>query len=852
MSNERYVPERVGPYRIQRPLGSGAMGSVYLAFDGRSGEVVALKLLHPHLQADARAREAFVLEARVGSLFRSPYVVHIADYGETNGLTYLVMEFVNGGTLAASLRGGAMDPAKAIHVGWAIAAALEEADKHQVVHHDIKPDNILLGDDGAVKVADFGIASQVDFVPGTLDGRRGRLEYMAPERLAGAPSDRRSDIYGLGAVMFHMLTGRAPFMGSAFEIMRQQHEGRLSVADLPAELRTFVAKCLSTNPGDRFQEAREVVFALETASVSLGVGLPNTANASPPTASTDGISSHEVGRRRPIDRAHWGEPATRWTTLWRVASILVVALAAVGVVELGRFLAAPSIGVTGASVESVSATFAGQDSVVEVASVATVQGKDGVLVTTESPASDEGKATGTPRDLGASSVGGSVSTSGTGMSGGDGGGSGDPKGGDLHPDQRIRPPNSPSNLLARARSSTSIELSWADNSDNETMFTVHGGLSPGGVLTLPAGTTVAELGGLLPATAYCARVSASSSAGTSGQSNEACATTLLPLPEAPSGLTASAASSTSITLNWSDNSGNEVGFTVYGASLPDGKVTVGAGSAILTLRGLEPGTSYCSTVTAFNSAGESRPSNEACATTQRLAPRAPSNLTATPSVTAITLSWSDNSDNESGFNLYSPPLQNGKVTVGAGTTSYALSGLQPSTQYCAQVSAFNPDGESSRTAQICATTANLPQLTAPSGVTATALSTSQIRVTWVDTSQDETGFRVFDGETFATLAANGTTYVASGLPASKYKCYQVQSVRGAETSPWTAYACTSTLAPTAKSADLNGDGIVNDVDVNLLKADYGKCGSPPSDLNNDGCTNITDLSILLSRYGTAG
>ena len=199
---------QIKQYRLVRELGRGAMGTVYEGVDARDGSRVAVKVLKPELvAADPTFRDRFEREAHVAALLRSPYTVHLNDFGFANGLYFLVMEYVDGESLSQALEGGPMDPAKALHVAIAVARALEEAAARGVVHRDIKPDNIMLAQDGVVKVADFGIARQEGGAGATIvGGYVGTPAYSAPEQTRG-DVDTRTDIYALGATLYCMLVG---------------------------------------------------------------------------------------------------------------------------------------------------------------------------------------------------------------------------------------------------------------------------------------------------------------------------------------------------------------------------------------------------------------------------------------------------------------------------------------------------------------------------------------------------------------------------------------------------------------------------------------------------------------------
>lgn len=281
-------------YQLERQVGAGGMGTVYAATDRRDGSRVAVKLLHPHLAAvDAGFRERFEREAHVAALLRSPYTVHVLDFGVVDGEYFLAMEYVEGTPLDAMIRAGPLDPERAVVIATDVARALEEAQARGVVHRDIKPENVLIEPDGHVKVADFGIARQVAQVGMTATGGFvGTAAYAAPEQALGE-ADHRTDVYALGAVLYCMIAGRPPFQGTTvFDVLRQHRESPVPpapLARLPDTVANLIRRCLEKDPRDRYQSASELVGALERGRRALQVASaatldPATPPGSPPEA----------------------------------------------------------------------------------------------------------------------------------------------------------------------------------------------------------------------------------------------------------------------------------------------------------------------------------------------------------------------------------------------------------------------------------------------------------------------------------------------------------------------------------------------------------------------------------------
>ncbi len=268
--------DSIARYRIVSSLGEGGMGQVYLAADTRLDRQVALKVLREELAGQAAARERFLREAKLASSLSHPNITHIYEIGEAAGVSFLVMEYVTGEPLNRRVARGAIAASEAVGIGAQVADALDAAHAKSIVHRDIKPANILIGARGHVKVLDFGLA-KLQANPGALDETQlltregamlGTVNYMSPEQALGEETDARSDIFSLGAVLYEMCTGRAPFGGKSV----QETIGRLlggapeAMArfryDLPDSLDRIVRKSLQRNRDQRYQSAREMAIDL--------------------------------------------------------------------------------------------------------------------------------------------------------------------------------------------------------------------------------------------------------------------------------------------------------------------------------------------------------------------------------------------------------------------------------------------------------------------------------------------------------------------------------------------------------------------------------------------------------------
>ena len=265
---------RLGPYEIEGPLGVGGMGEVYRARDTRLGREVAIKVLGDRFR-ERGAWTRFEREARAASALTHPNICAVYDLGESEGQPFLVLELVEGVTLAQYIAGKPMEIPTAIRFAVQIADALAAAHAKGIVHRDIKPGNIMITGQRHVKVLDFGLARQTDSldckdavtlesltVTGTILGTPG---YLSPEVLLGSRADPRSDLWAFGIVLYEMLSGRPPFRPTPVEVAAaivQQPVPRLAPR-VPDALNAIVQRCLAKRPDERYQRAVEVLTALE-------------------------------------------------------------------------------------------------------------------------------------------------------------------------------------------------------------------------------------------------------------------------------------------------------------------------------------------------------------------------------------------------------------------------------------------------------------------------------------------------------------------------------------------------------------------------------------------------------------
>jgi serine/threonine protein kinase len=257
-------------YRVTRKLGSGGMADVFLAEQADVRRAVVIKVLHTHLAKDQEVAERFRREAESAAQLFHPHVCSIIDLGASEGLVYMVLPFLSGGSLADRIsRDTTIDGSVLASVIAQVASALDYAHRRGVVHRDVKPDNVLFDDDGNAILTDFGIATARFHGRLTASGRAmGTPHYMSPEQAMGKLIDGRSDIYGLGVVMYEALAGFPPFDGAdAFSVSyKQVHEVPVPLAQVapraPAALAAIVMRCLAKPPADRYARANDLADAL--------------------------------------------------------------------------------------------------------------------------------------------------------------------------------------------------------------------------------------------------------------------------------------------------------------------------------------------------------------------------------------------------------------------------------------------------------------------------------------------------------------------------------------------------------------------------------------------------------------
>jgi hypothetical protein len=304
---------RLGPYEITSAIGAGGMGEVWRGKDTRLAREVAIKVLPPGLTSNEQLRARFEREAKAISSLNHPHICTLHDIGHDGGHDYLVMELLEGESLADRLQKGPLPPEQLIRLGAQIALALDAAHRQGITHRDLKPGNIMLTKSGA-KLLDFGLAKMAaegeawpaagltDLLtaqkPLTQEGTiLGTFQYMAPEQLEGNEAGARTDIFALGAVLYEMATGRRAFQGSSktsliAAIVSSQPEPVSTVAPMtPPALDHVIRRCLAKDPDERWQSAHDVATELQWIGEA---------------GSSAGVAAPKLTRRKSRERVAWG------------------------------------------------------------------------------------------------------------------------------------------------------------------------------------------------------------------------------------------------------------------------------------------------------------------------------------------------------------------------------------------------------------------------------------------------------------------------------------------------------------------------------------------------------------------
>jgi eukaryotic-like serine/threonine-protein kinase len=373
--------QQIAHYKIISSIGAGGMGEVFLAEDIKLGRCVALKFLPAQALENTDHLRRFEQEARAASRLNHPNIAHIYEIGESDGVNFIAMEYVEGESLSDRISSGSLSAFEIVRIGEQIADALDEAHLQEIVHRDIKSQNVMINRRGQVKVLDFGLAkvsekieseesTRVKTSPGVV---MGTVAYMSPEQALGREADARTDVWSLGIILYEMATGRLPFQGESVtetidKIAHSQPEAiaRLNY-DVPPELEIIIKKALRKNRDERYQSARDVLVDLENLKRELQLSEHSTAPNQ--RSANDGITANEEAKtltfKQTTDKAKAPVQTTSsaeyiFTEIKRhkigfaVASSVFILLLAAGIFGLYKFVSQQSPTVQKAQTNSPS------------------------------------------------------------------------------------------------------------------------------------------------------------------------------------------------------------------------------------------------------------------------------------------------------------------------------------------------------------------------------------------------------------------------------------------------------------------------------------------------------------------
>ena len=290
------IGQTISHYKITEKLGEGGMGVVYKATDTELNRPVALKFLAPHPLQDEEGRKRFRREAQAAAALDHPNICTVYEIGQADDQSFIAMAFLEGRPLSKKIGDGPLKLPEALSIAIQMAEGLEAAHEKGIVHRDIKPDNVMLmkGSRGLVKLMDFGLAQLAESSKLTREGTTlGTPIYMSPEQALGEPTDSRSDVWGLGVVLYEMVAGRPPFQGEVdqaviYAIVNEQHEPLTALrTGVPKELERIADKCLAKDAEERYQHVTDLLVDLQACRRALEPGTPKSgARATPVNRAT--------------------------------------------------------------------------------------------------------------------------------------------------------------------------------------------------------------------------------------------------------------------------------------------------------------------------------------------------------------------------------------------------------------------------------------------------------------------------------------------------------------------------------------------------------------------------------------
>ncbi|HEY5188973.1 MAG TPA: protein kinase [Solirubrobacteraceae bacterium] len=323
-----------GRYRLEARVGAGGMSTVYRAFDATLERPVAVKLMNREVASDSDQLERFRREARAVAQLSHPHIVGVIDAGEDDGRPYIVLEYVEGETLKDRIRRlGRLPVAEAVAYAIEIARALGAAHSRHIVHRDVKPQNVLIDEEGSAKVTDFGIARTLEEDGLTVDGRvLGTTDYVSPEQALGQHVSGQSDLYSLGVVLYEMLTGEVPFKGENQVAVAMKHvreelpDVQLKRPEVSASLAAVVETATAKHEDDRYADDAEMIADLEDV---LAIETARTGSATGEVTTVLRTLPSRASRRVPYRLRH---PST----VLSVMMLVILGVVAVLVFVVGR------------------------------------------------------------------------------------------------------------------------------------------------------------------------------------------------------------------------------------------------------------------------------------------------------------------------------------------------------------------------------------------------------------------------------------------------------------------------------------------------------------------------------------
>jgi eukaryotic-like serine/threonine-protein kinase len=341
-----------GRYRVLGRLGVGGMATVYLAEDSSLGRKVALKVMAERYAEDGEFVERFRREAQAAARLNHPNIIAVYDRGEADGRPYIAMEYLQGRTLKQVIQSeGPLPPERAVAIAMQVLAGLRYAHEHGVVHRDVKPHNVLVGDDGRIKVTDFGIAHAGDPQMTEVGSIVGTAQYLSPEQARGRSVGPQTDIYSLGVVLYEMLSGRVPFEGDSSVAIAMQHVSdeapplRALSPQVPESLALVVAHAMLKDPSQRYGSADEFAADLDRVRRGLVPAAATMQTSAIPHERTEVVPAAEATRIAPRAEAtpllhgdvlparRTPRKRSRWP--WLLVLLLILAVGALAAFALG-------------------------------------------------------------------------------------------------------------------------------------------------------------------------------------------------------------------------------------------------------------------------------------------------------------------------------------------------------------------------------------------------------------------------------------------------------------------------------------------------------------------------------------